>query len=535
MRKLVLASAFIVAGILSATHAAAQATKPTRTVGKFTVTETKLGDLGTGKDIKAMRVSPDQQHVAWLMVDETGKKQCVALDGKPGDEFPWIIPGSLRFTADSQHLTYIVQDNDKVYVVTGGKKGKAYYEILNGEVYCPTADYVAYFAKATKESNRVLVINGKEGKEFDKIWALSFSPDGQHIAYAAEALKKQFFMIDGQPSTEYEQVAGQAFIWSADNKRVAYVAVRGTGKDKKAIVVVDGKEQVTAEDASRVFFSPDSKHVAYMVTNGGKNTFYYDGKPVKEFDRAMGDSIRFSPDSSRLSFVASRPDKKQVKDEKGNAQQVPVDRLFFVLFDGTKTENLRDTYDGLVMDSFLFSRDSKRTAYAAVKDRKFVVVIDGLQGSEYDRVNLLQFSPDSKKVAYLGSREGRAYCVIDNGEGLGYLVVANLVFSKEGGRLAYAAARDKSNFVVVDGVEGKNYTGVAAETLQFSTNGKHFAYLAQDGTKPFFVIDNNEKDTIGDFTNVIPGSFPIFDSPNTLRALILRDKVIYKLQVTAAD
>ena len=47
-------------------------------------------------------------------------------------------------------------------------------------------------------------------------------------------------------------------------------------------------------------------------------------------------------------------------------------------------------YDGI--GGMLFSPDSKRLAYVAIRGTKSLVVIDGMENKEYDAVDLLVFS-----------------------------------------------------------------------------------------------------------------------------------------------
>jgi len=51
-------------------------------------------------------------------------------------------------------------------------------------------------------------------------------------------------------------------------------------------------------------------------------------------------------------------------------------------------------YDGI--DALIFSPDSKRMAFQAMKGEKWLAVVDGQAGTEYDGIGTLIFSPDSK-------------------------------------------------------------------------------------------------------------------------------------------
>ena len=94
------------------------------------------------------------------------------------------------------------------------------------------------------------------------------SPDSKHIAYAAMAGNKMFVVVDGKEGKEYDSLGVPLF--SSDNKHVAYVAKAGN----KQFVVVDGKEGkeyngiVTLEGGKIVFDSFDSLHYLAVKDKG---------------------------------------------------------------------------------------------------------------------------------------------------------------------------------------------------------------------------------------------------------------------------
>jgi len=483
---------------------------------KLTVKETSLGRLGAAGETRSMAVSRDGNNVAILK--KKGDKYVVVVNGKEGREYEWILANSLVFTSDPARCAYIVQQESRMFVVLDGKEGKKYHEIVGGELYPAAAGgRLAYYARNDAKGKRFLVIDDEEGKEYDQVGNLAFSPDGKRVAYGVEAGGRQFFIIDGVPAREHEKVAGGSFVWSPDSKRYAYGAV----KEGKVVVVIDGKEEAPCDEATRPVFSPDGQHIAYAVRNGTVWQLILDGRPVKEHERIFGDTVRFSPDSKRLAYMAGR--RETVKRD---GKDVVLERRFYVV-DG---EEMR-AYDLLVPNAFVFSPDSRRTAYVGVKNNRLVVVIDGIEGREYDDVRLVQFSPDSRRLAYLARRDNRAYAVVDNAEGLGYQSVGNLIFSSDGKRMAYVAARDKSAFIVVDGAEGRNYTNVIAETIAFSPDAKYIVYQAQRDDRQFLVVDGEETK---EFAGLVRGTGIVFDSPSSFHALVVRDNELFRMQVDIA-
>ena len=73
----------------------------------------------------------------------------------------------------------------------------------------------------------------------------------------------------------------------------------------------------------------------------------------------------------------------------------------------------------VVLESVTVSADSNRVAYAARRGPKQLVVVDGVEGKEYDEIakRTPVFSPDSRRVGYVarrgGWREGKQVVVLD--------------------------------------------------------------------------------------------------------------------------
>jgi len=152
--------------------------------------------------------------------------------------------------------------------------------------------------------------------------------------------------------------------------------------------------------------------------------------------------------------------------------------------------------EGIIPLSLHVGRDSKRVAYAVKQGEKWLVVVDGVEGKEYDGIGECTpiFSPDSKRVAYVAKRGEKWFAVVDGVEGKEYdnVVDFSLEFSPDSRRFAYAAKRGEKYVAIVDGVEGKEYDNVVDFSLEFSPDSRRFAYAAKRGEKYVAIIDGVE-------------------------------------------
>jgi len=109
-----------------------------------------------------------------------------------------------------------------------------------------------------------------------------------------------------------------------------------------------------------------------------------------------------------------------------------------------------------------------------------MVVIDGIEGDKFDKIEGLALSPDSKRLIYEGLRNNRHYVVVDGAARGGYDDVKSLTFSPDGNRAAYAAMRGEKWFLVLDETEHEEeYDNIGS--LLFSSDSQHVAFSANVG------------------------------------------------------
>jgi hypothetical protein len=298
------------------------------------------------------------------------------------------------------------------------------------------------------------------------------STDGSTIAYPVRKAGKAAVVVEGKEGSPYDDV-GRIHM-GANGHGVSYWAKRDGAY---SLVVVDGVEQKVDGTALNVVdgiaVSSDGAHVAYVVRHGGKSLMVLDGKAGKEYD-LVGVPI-FSPDGKRLAYSARR----------GEKHVVVVDGQ-----EGPEVDGIGGTPE------VAFSPDGKRFGYAAQKGKEWVAMIDGVEGKPFEYVDKVTLPSGGSRYAYVIRTPEGERVVADGTVGDPVESVGRIVFSPDGKRLATAVRRefrsptDQTWVVTVDGVAGKTYAMVSANTLAFSADSKHVAFVAQQGGKWVAVLDD---------------------------------------------
>ena len=200
------------------------------------------------------------------------------------------------------------------------------------------------------------------------------------------------------------------------------------------------------------------------------------------------DSMIFSPDSRRFAYIAMR----------GKRQ--------FVVLDGVAG----NTHEGIAEGTLTFSRAGDHFAYAAFDNGECRIFLDRKECGRADTIaSDLIFSNDGKQLAYVATRNEKYWVEVNGKKGNEYDgVTGNPEFSPDGRRLAYAAARGEAWLVVVDGEESKLYEGVAA-VPHFSADGQHVVYVAMEADGHSVVWDDK---TFGKYDGILEGLFTLSPS-----------------------
>lgn len=146
------------------------------------------------------------------------------------------------------------------------------------------------------------------------------------------------------------------------------------------------------------------------------------------------------------------------------------------------------------------SPDGSRIAWNAKRGGKWLMVVNGLEGPEFDEIGLPVFSPDGKSLAYTAKRKNKWFVLNEGQEGPEFDMIDDPVFSLDSKHLVYIARKWKwisSSMIVakprlvVDGKEGPEFYSILPPT--FSPDGNHLAYVAErDNNMWVLIVDEQE-------------------------------------------
>lgn len=283
-------------------------------------------------------------------------------------------------------------------------------------------------AYANRAGNRVcMVLDGKAGKNYDRVSPLVFSPDSKRVAYVAMLENKVFVVVDGEEKKQYDSLG--------TNRGIGSVRMYGPGGNSDSLVSYAAGGPIR-KDEGTLTFSTDSKRVAYVAMVQAGASLVVDEKEGRLYN-GIGEPI-FSPDTGHVAY---------------RAVLAGLNRWCMVIDDkeGNKYPDCTNP---------IFSPDSSRIAYAGKAGNKWFVIVDGNEQKRYDKVGYPLFTADSQRVAYVTKLGDKQFVVVDGIEEKKYDFVGGLIFSPNSKRIVYVAKEGGKYFVVVEGKEGKKYDSI---------------------------------------------------------------------------
>lgn len=298
--------------------------------------------------------SPDGQRLAFVVMPRA-RKHMLVVDGKASAECDSC--GYAVFSPDSKHVACEFTRDGKTMVVVDGQEQRAYPEIggfprlvwpgtheeswnESGAApwFSPNGKRLVYFAGTPGKWRFVeekwegdkwrLVDEKSEGAEWEDVGKPTFSPDSRHVAFCAGRGERQFVVFDGIAREFKGKLVNIGAEFSPDSQRFAHILVRD---NERMCVVLDGVAEAdyehvaTERDGRNLFFSPDSKHLAYIAERNYKYCVVRDG--VEDKPDHLIAAVRFSPDSKHLGYQADLGARRTLVIDGTEADIKPGDRI----------------------------------------------------------------------------------------------------------------------------------------------------------------------------------------------------------------
>ncbi len=325
-----------------------------------------------------------------------------------------------------------------------------------------------------------------------------FNADGTRIALLV-ADKQQYLLYEGKKSPLFDSLTA---VFSPGGKHLFYVALRG----KTMVIAIDGVAQPA--DVRDVSFSSDDAHVAYIVANKDKQCVRTDGKDGPLFDTIS--AFHWSPSSKRCCYIAGQGEQECLvvdgtagseKYDAGTTRALfsPDDQQLAVCarHNGKWALSLDGVvkaggYDDLVGP--FFSAGGKHLAVIAHRGTAGdSLIMDGVEGAWYARVDSFHFSPDGLHYTYNAQKSDGSCCVVEDGKELqGYPITLWPSFSPDSKRLGYVVWSEQAEklgrtftkgFVVVDGKASQSYDKVLcpgqSDGILFSPDSQRWVFPAK--------------------------------------------------------
>ena len=180
-------------------------------------------------------------------------------------DYLYSVVGTIMFSPSGK-LVYVAKKGEGQVVVVDGAEGPLYDRIT----YISFVPYYTYATAADRPaSSSELSVRENAGPA---------CPPSERLVYVGEKGDRKVMVDNGKPGKEYEDISDINFIWWG---RVLYKAKL----NGKFAVVIDTVEGKFYDNITGITYTPDFGHLAYWATEGDSSFVVLDGKEGPRYDK----------------------------------------------------------------------------------------------------------------------------------------------------------------------------------------------------------------------------------------------------------
>jgi len=310
--------------------------------------------------------SPDGSKIAYAA--KLNKKWFIVSGDEKSPEYDRVGPPV--FSADGSRLAYSAESAKKEFIVVDGQKGPEFYAV-SSPTFSPDGKTVAFVTSDVASQGKKLIsslyVGGKKLAEHPTIGDVTFAPDGKVAYVAGDVLENMYMVVGDKKEREFDAVFAPTF--SRDGRKVAYLALKKSTLKRRLFVVSGDYRGPEYSDMSPPIFTPDGNKVAYIagqptMSRSGKFFIFIGDKQTETKCLAREDYniILFTGIDERPKMLAISPDGSKTACKSAD-----------VGFNSVKWQIEVSNYLGPKFDDVgrpIFSNDGSKVAYWARKGRE---------------------------------------------------------------------------------------------------------------------------------------------------------------------
>ena len=341
------------------------------------------------------------------------------------------------------------------------------------------------------------VIGEADADTFDEISQPGFSRTGDLVSWIGHRGKSRTLVIG-----EKRVTLGSETVYGPNGDYCGYNVESDAGQDRGYRIWLHGKTESGL--VANAVLSPDGKTCMYYLRNGrnavlaGETiTFVMEGRrmqvggvgefgwsPAGEpfFVETGWTKEKMPATTARLSIAGKKgPLVRWIKDKivfspdgKTPAYKAELPTKRFAIVRGTTTLT---EYDDVKLPAW--SPDGKTLAYAALQDRKWLVVLGDKPCPGAADIKSLRWSPDGARVVYEAVDASGTRVVEGDQAGEPFLFIQGLAFNPKTGRVAYVGHRpeERKTWLVLEGTLRDSASGGAV--ILFDRQGRSLVSRGQ--------------------------------------------------------